>query len=172
MFGVVIIAILVMGYFLVLNSKAENKGTALLEKAITAVLSTIVFSLYLAYLGYTPVEEQQAGVGYTSFEGLLIIYTMFSFPIFLICGGLYSFFVDAYFEKIYFHNTLLIYLSGVFVYLVGGLLIVGVFIAAIYLMDGNMNGLLLDYLKISAVPSLLFYHISLLTKQALRFIAR
>ncbi len=87
MFGVVIIAILVMGYFLVLNNKAKNKGTALLEKAITAVLSTIVFSLYLAFMRYTPVEEQQAGVGYTSLEGLLIIYTMFSLPIFLICSS-------------------------------------------------------------------------------------
>lgn len=66
MIGVVLIAILVIGYFLVLNSKVKNKGAILLEKGITAVLSTIVFSSYLAIVGYTPVEEQQVGVGYTS----------------------------------------------------------------------------------------------------------
>ncbi|WP_156857640.1 hypothetical protein [Oceanobacillus sp. AG] len=67
MIGIIFIAISVAGYFLILNSKVKNKGAALLEKAMTAILSTLVYSLYLAVTGYTPVEEQQAGVGYNFF---------------------------------------------------------------------------------------------------------
>ncbi|GGN55786.1 hypothetical protein [Oceanobacillus indicireducens] len=128
MIGIIFIAISVAGYFLILNSKVKNKGAALLEKAMTAILSTLVFSLYLAVTGYTPVEEQQAGIGYNSFEGLFIIFFMYSLPLFLICGGLYSFFADIFLGKIHFHNAFLQYITGILVYLVGGLFIVGFFL--------------------------------------------
>lgn len=55
----------------------------ILEKIIISVLSTLVFSLYLAFWEYTPVAEQQVGVGYNSFKGLFVIYLIYSLPIFL-----------------------------------------------------------------------------------------
>jgi len=52
-----------------------------LEKTIIAVLSTLTFSLSLAFLEYIPLEEQQAGVGYSSYKGLFIIYFIYPLPI-------------------------------------------------------------------------------------------
>ena len=49
MVGIIFIAFLVIGYFLILNSKVQNKGALLLEKVITALLSALLFSLILAY---------------------------------------------------------------------------------------------------------------------------
>lgn len=161
MVGIIFIAFLVIGYFLILNSKVQNKGALLLEKVITALLSALLFSLIFAYLGHTPVN-----VGYFSFG----VYFMYSLPVFLLCGGLYSFFADIYLNNIHFRNSFLKYIVGLLAYLVGGLLIVGVFNLILLISNGNFNGqAILNLLKFSALPALLFYHISLLYKSILKF---
>lgn len=171
MIGIIFIATLVIGYFLILNSKVKNKGTLLLEKIVTALLSALLFSLIFAYLGHTPIEEQEINIGYFSFGGLFGVYFMYSLPVFLLCGGLYSFFADIYLNNIYFRNPLLKYIAGLLVYLVGGLLIVGVFYLILLIINENFNELfILGLFKVSALPSLLFYHISLLYKGALKFV--
>jgi len=173
MIGIVLITILVIGYFLILNSKVKNKGATLIEKTVTAILSTLVLSLYLAFIGYTPVEEKQAGIGYNSFEGLFIVFLMYSLPVFLICGSLYSFFVDIYLDNIHFRTALLKYIFGFLVYLAGGLFIVGLFFTIIFLIEGSLNGLLISAIfKGAILPSLLFYHISLFSKKVLKFTSR
>lgn len=174
MFGIIFIAILVIGYFMILNSKVKNKGAILLEKTITAVLSTLVFSLYLAYLGYTPVEEQQANIAYISFEGNFMISLTYSLPVYLICGGLYSFFADIYLNKVHLRYAFLKYIIGCLVYLIGGLLIVGLFSAILLLtFHGSINKLFIsEFFRVSALTSLLFYHISLISKMVLKFIPR
>ncbi|WP_010530191.1 hypothetical protein [Lentibacillus jeotgali] len=83
-----------------------------LEKIIVSVLSTLILSLSLAFWEYTPMTEQQAGIAYFSFKGLFIIYFMYSLPVYLIGGGLYSCFVDVYFGKIQFRNKFLKYVYG------------------------------------------------------------
>ncbi|MGE7921356.1 hypothetical protein ACQKM9_20810 [Viridibacillus sp. NPDC093762] len=144
----------------------------ILEKIITSVLSTLIFSLSLAFLEYTPVAEQQAGIGYNSLEGLFILYYFYSFPIYLL-GGLYSYFVDVYFDNIQFRNEFLKYLIGFLVYVAGGLLVVGVLSAIILLTDGGTGGLLtFGSLMFGAMAALLFYHISLISKKALKLFAR
>ncbi|UOQ84678.1 hypothetical protein [Gracilibacillus salinarum] len=45
-----------------------------LEKSIVALLSSVIFSLFLAFIEYTPIAEQEPGVGYFSFHSLLVIY--------------------------------------------------------------------------------------------------
>jgi|SRR5699024_4672120 len=171
MIGIIFIATLVMGYFLILNSKIKNKGTLLLEKIVTGLLSASLFSLILAYLGHIPIEKQDVNVGYSSFGGLFGVYFMYSLPVFLLYGGLYSVFTDIYLNNIYFRNPLLKYIAGLLAYLVGGLLIVGVFYLILLIINENINKLfILDLFKVSALPSLLFYHISLLYKGALKFV--
>lgn len=171
MIGVIFIAISIIGYFLILNSQVKNKGAIRLEKAITALLSALLFSLLLAYLQYTPVEEQEVNVGYFSFGSLFVVYFMYSLPVFLICGGLYSFFADIYLNNVHYCSILLKYIIGFLTYLVGGLLIVGLFFGIILLIDGSINEwFILSIFKVSALPSLLFYHISLLYKKTLNFV--
>lgn len=171
MIGVIFITISIIGYFLILNSKVKNKGAILLGKFITALLSALLLSLLFAYMGYTPIEEQEVNIDYFSFRGLFGIYFMYSLPVFLICGGLYSFFADMYLKKLQFHNILIKYTIGLLVYLIGGLLIVGLFIGILLILYGSINGLLIsDILKVSALPSLLFYHIYLFYKKTLKLV--
>lgn len=80
-----------------------------------AVLSTLILSL--AFI----VAEQQAGVGYFSFKGIFIIYAIYSLPVYLIGGGLYSAFIDIYLKKIQFYYGFLKYIEFV-LYIAGGLL--------------------------------------------------
>lgn len=170
MIGVIFIVILVIGYFLILNSKVKNKGTLLLEKVVTALLSTLLFSLIFACFEHTPIEEQEVNIGYFSFGELFGVYLMYSLPVFLLCGGLYSFFADIFLKNIRCRNSLLKYIAGLLVYLVGGLLIVGVFYLILLIIYEDFSELfILDLLKVSALPSLLFYHISLLYKGILKF---
>ncbi len=173
MVGIIFIAFLVIGYFLILNSKVQNKGALLLEKVITALLSALLFSLIFAYLGHTPVEEQEVDVGYFSFGALFGVYFMYSLPVFLLCGGLYSFFADLYLDNIPFRNSFLKYIVGLLAYLVGGLLIVGLFTLILLISNGNFNGQsILNYFILSALPALLFYHISLLYRGLLKLSSR
>lgn len=111
---------------------------------------------------YTPVAEQQPGVGYSS-----IIYLIYSLPVYLIGGGLYSAFVDVYIESIQFRNKFIKYIVGFFVYGVGGLLIMGL----LFLFDSNPS--LLDIFKVlifGALAALLFFHISIILKKAFGFL--
>ncbi|WP_218212180.1 hypothetical protein, partial [Pseudomonas sp. 2822-15] len=59
-------------------------------KVITGILSAIILSLILSYMMYTPLAEQQEGIGYWAFSGLFIIYLLYSLPVFLIGGVLVS----------------------------------------------------------------------------------
>lgn len=122
MIGVIFIVMIVWVIF-ILNSKVKNKGSLLLEKVVVALMTSLFYSLILAYFEYIPVEEQEVNVGYFSFIGLFIIYFLSSLPVILICGGFYSFFAELYLNKANFHYSFLKYMIGVFIYLIGGLLI-------------------------------------------------
>src|SRR5699024_7060451 len=117
-----------------------------------------------------PVSCQLPNVGYISFGGLFVIYCVYSFPLFLIGGSLYSYFVDIYFDNIHFPSKLQKYIFGLFIYIVGGLLIVGILLIVILLIYGNTSGVLtFKFFIIGIIASLLFYHTSLVLDK-LRFV--
>ncbi|MUK89293.1 hypothetical protein GMD78_13015 [Ornithinibacillus sp. L9] len=136
------------------------------RKGIVSVLSALILSLSLALLEYTPEAEQQTGVGYFSFGGLFFIYLIFSLPVYLIGGSLYSIVVDVFLGRIQFGNKLLKYVTELIIYVAGGLLIMGIIILMLTLPDGNNGGLYINRVFIlGAVASLLFFHISLLWRK-------
>src|SRR5699024_10896748 len=102
---------------------------------------------------------------------LFIIYFMYSLLVFLICGGLYSFFADIYLDNIHFRTVFLKYITGILTYLLGGFLIVGLFFVIMVLINKGINDLFVSGIfSVSILPSLLFYHISLLSKKTFKFI--
>lgn len=134
----------------------------ILNKVMVSVISAIILSLSLALWEYTPEAEQQTGVGYFSFSALFFIYLIYSLPVYLIGGSLYSIMVDVLLGRIQFRNKLLKYVTELIVYAAGGLLIMGILLVLI-LRDGNTGGLIIDRVFIfGVVASLLFFHISLL----------
>lgn len=142
-------------------------------KTIIAALSTLIFSLSLALLEYIPLEEQQADVGYSPYGSLVIIYFIYSFPIYLIGGSVYSYFADVFVNKVQFPSQLLKYIISFFVYMAGGILIVGLLLLIILLVEGDIAGLLISkFFIVGALASLLYFHISLILNKTLKIIAR
>lgn len=140
----------------------------LLRKISIAILSATAFSLSLAVIEYTSSMNRQDDGSYFTISALFVLYFFYSAPIYLIGGIPYSYFVDAYFEKVTFHNAIQKYTAYVLIYIVGGLVIVGLLFLITFLIDGDVSGLRLSNTFIVGVlASLLFLHISLiLTKIA------
>lgn len=163
MIQIILLAILVGGYFFIIKSKVEGKCSSLLEKTITAVLSALLLSLFLAFWEHTPVKEQLDGIGYSSLEGIFVIYLLYSLPVYVIVGTLYYFFLDVYFANINSRNTFSKYIINFFLYVVGGLLVVGILEAILLITEGSVNKIFIFNLFVFGVfASLLFYHITLL----------
>jgi hypothetical protein len=134
----------------------------ILKKVKVSVISAIILSLSLALWEYTPEAEQYTGVGCFSFSALFFIYLIYSLPVYLIGGSLYSIIVDILLARIQFSNKLLKYVTELIIYAAGGLLIMGILLMII-LSDGNNGGLIIDRVFIfGVVAALLFFHISLL----------
>lgn len=141
--GFIIFIFLVMGVVFLIKTKVTNKGTALIEKALTSILSAFIFSALIVHSVGMPIE----------------VAFIFSFPMFLIIGGLISFFADVYLNTIDFNHIFYKYITGLFIYFISGFFIISLFFA---FFGGNMNFLIV------AIPALLFYHISLLFKAILK----
>ena len=141
--GFIIFIFLVMGVVFLIKTKVTNKGTALIEKALTSVLSAFIFSALIVHSVGMPIE----------------VAFIFSFPMFLIIGGFISFFADVYLNTIDFNHIFIKYITGLFIYIISGFFIISLFFA---FFGGGMNFLIV------AIPALLFYHISLLFKAILK----
>ena len=86
----------------------------ILEKVLVSVLSTLILSLLLAIIVYTPEVERMANVYYEPFYGLFIIYFIYSLPVYVVGGVLYSFIVDKSLNRIQFQNKLPKYFTQFF----------------------------------------------------------
>jgi hypothetical protein len=53
---------------------------------LTSLLVSLIFSIALAFLEYTPISERQDEIAYFSFGSLIIIYLNYTLPIFLLLG--------------------------------------------------------------------------------------
>lgn len=158
----ILLVVLIMGYFFITNSKIKNKGSLLLEKVISAAFSALIISLYFAFLQYTPVEEQQVDVLYTSIEGHVIINLSYMLPVYLIFGTICSFLIDVYFNNIKFYNDFLTYITEFLVYIAGGVLIWGVLSFPLLITESiSITRGLFNSLGFGVLSSLLFFHVSL-----------
>lgn len=141
----------------------------LLRRFSIAILSALVFALSLAFFEYTSSMEQRDGVSTFTISALFVLYLLYSLPIYVIGGIVYSHYVDVYFEKIKFRNEVLKYITYILVYIAGGLFIVGLLLLITYLIDGEVSGLLISNIFILGVlASLIFFHISLLVNKVLK----
>src|SRR5699024_12054498 len=80
MLGFMFFIFLAIGVIFLIKIKVTNKGIALFEKVMTAVLSAFIFSAFVVY----------------SIVMLIIVALIFSFLIFLSICGFLSFFIDVY----------------------------------------------------------------------------
>ncbi|KAB7709071.1 hypothetical protein F9802_02820 [Bacillus aerolatus] len=83
-------------------------------------------------MNYTPVAEQQEAVGYWSYSGLFSVYTMYSLPMFLIGGIIFSMLADFIIGKIKFSTKVYKYIGAIVVYGIGGVLVNVFFYIALF----------------------------------------
>ncbi|RXJ04203.1 hypothetical protein DS745_02110 [Anaerobacillus alkaliphilus] len=134
------------------------------SKLITAFISAIILSLILSYMNYTPLPQQQEGIGYWSFSGLLQVYLLYSLPVFLFGGVTFSMFVDFIYNKLSIANQIINYLLKLVCYATGGLVIMGVLV-----LPGNSIASLepVPYLILGIISALLFLHVNIGTEKVL-----
>src|SRR5699024_7990937 len=152
MLGFMFFIFLAIGVIFLIKIKVTNKGIALFEKVMTAVLSAFIFSAFVVYSIGMPI----------------IVALIFSFPIFLTIGGFLSFFIDVYLSKLNFNDSFYKYITGLLLYTISSFFIVGLFFYIQFSFVGDINIFLFNVFMISMIPALLFYHISLLFKAILK----
>src|SRR5699024_11804865 len=102
---------LAIGVIFLIKIKVTNKGIALFEKVMTAVLSAFIFSAIVVYSIGMPI----------------LLALIFSFPIFLTIGGFLSFFIYVYLSKINFNYSFYKYITVFLLYIINSFLIVVLF---------------------------------------------
>lgn len=128
---------------------------------MSAFLSALVLSFIFAVIHYVPVAEQQEGVGYFSFSGLLLVHMTYSLPIYLIGGVLYSSIADRFIENIKFRNKIAEYFVSFFIYGIGGVLVVALLSILSLFQGGTIEPDQYKLLILGIFASILFYHICL-----------
>ena len=160
----ILLIILIVGYFIILNSKLENKAASLFEKASAALLASLIISLCLTAAIYTPLEAKEADVLYNSPQGYFLIYLSFFLPIYLIYGSISAYFIESKLIKYHSKHILLVYLKYLFAYILNGLLAAGIFLVLLSIDPAFSLDGLLTILGISVLHALFFYHIILILK--------
>lgn len=123
------------------------------KRIIVGLLSTLIFSIVMAYVSYTPIADQEANSWYESFGSLFQVYLIFSLPAYLLGGIPISLFIDKRVKKEMIKFPL---------YLCGGFL-VGMATIGITFMVISFE--LVWYGLVGSCASLLYYVLMLLTKR-------
>src|SRR5699024_1082863 len=122
--GFMFFIFLAIGVIFLIKIKVTNKGIALIEKALTSILSAFIFSALIVHSVGMPID----------------VAFIFSFSMFLIIGGFISFFAVVYLYYIVFSHIFYNYIFGLFIDSISGFFL---FIFFFAFFGRNMHILLL-----------------------------
>lgn len=138
-----------------------------LVRLLSAVLATVLLGLILSSMTYTPVSQRSAHTLYESFLGLFIIYSVYSAPVFLVGGILFSTVADVITKKIQFSSIIKTYIVSFLMYSIGGIVVN--FFFYMMLADFGWGTDAFYMLVIGVAGALLFLHIKLLLSYFIGF---
>jgi hypothetical protein len=135
----------------------------MLNKLLSASLTSFFLCILLAFMEYTPINERDELTYYFTFFSLVIIYLIYAFPITIVVGIPLSLLIESIDKKILIHSKVKRYLVNVSLFTLAGIT-VALFFSLIN--GGNFLNRLFDLYSyiIFIFPSLLFYHISILIR--------
>lgn len=128
----------------------------------SAILSSVLFCLSLAWLNHIPEPERHPGTLYSSFFDTMMIYMIYATPVYVIGGVPCSILIDLIQKKINLSQKFANYLWGIVAYTVAGL--VTTFLFLLVLSGGKVVGELQDnqrFFLCGAIASLVYYHVYL-----------
>lgn len=136
----------------------------LAHRFLLAIIASVVLSLSLAAIQYTPVSQRVPDSLYTSFFGLFMIYLIFAGPVYLTAGVLFSSIIDLI-TKQKGIETLSMYFMYIGWYSFAGILSTLLLLFFLHVPD------LIESLKfniLGIIASLLYFHFSLLWRNVFK----
>lgn len=135
----------------------------MVNKLLSALLTSLCLCLLLAFMEYTPGHERDEHTYYFTFFSLVNIYAIYAVPITIVAGIPLSLLIESIDKKIFIRSKVKRYFMQV-----GLFTLAGITVALIFLLTNSGNVLHrvfdLDRYLIFIIPSLLFYHISLVIR--------
>lgn len=136
----------------------------MIRKIIIALISTVLFSLLMAYLNYVPISERELNVYYNPLWSTAILFSMYSLPVYLIGGISSSYLIDKLVAKKTFHSSWNRYLTELFAYLVLGIVAAFLYLIIMTIVDDKTDLItdsLLQFMTLGFIAFLIFYHVLL-----------
>lgn len=131
----------------------------MLRRLLSALLSSIIFCIILAYLQYTPIAERQPNTSYMSFSSLVFIYLIYATPVYVLGGIPCSILIDNITKRIFRRSTFLFYLVNILCYALAGMLLALLFFSLTKIEV---------WIWLGAAPALLYYVVYLLVRLLIR----
>ncbi|GED69661.1 hypothetical protein BRE01_33630 [Brevibacillus reuszeri] len=136
----------------------------MIRKIVVALLTAIIFCLGLAWLNYTPLDEQQANTYSWSFASLVMVYLIYAAPVYVLGGVPLALLIEYITEKIGWVNPVVNYVFRLIAYGLAGLVVMMLF--GLIMSGGKsiQSTLLSDgWIRLGVVASLLYLHVWLLS---------
>jgi len=131
----------------------------MLRRLLSALLSSIIFCVILAYLQYTPVAERQSSTSYMSFSSLVFIYLIYATPVYLLGGIPCSILIDTITKRIFRRSSIFFYLVNIICYALAGMLLILLLFSLTKIKE---------WIWLGAAPALLYYVVYLLVRLLIR----
>ncbi|WP_330949074.1 hypothetical protein [Virgibacillus sp. MG-45] len=123
----------------------------MLEKIIISIVSSVLFSLILGLITFFSMDSGDQ----TSLLSSFFVYLIFSLPVFIIGGALFSYFVEAYLD-----GKNINYIIKLILYGVGGIILGGAYLILIAnnLNDAKWSSIII----VSFGAAMIYYHLLLI----------
>ncbi|SES45021.1 hypothetical protein [Psychrobacillus sp. OK032] len=134
----------------------------LIKRILIGVIATVLFSGLLAIFSYEPVSNRQPNSSYTSLSGLFTIYAIYSGPVFIVAGVIWSFIIDKMNVKHQHYSRSRRYFRKSIWYILAG--IISTLIFLFILSNGAIlyNSETFGFLSLGIIASLLYYHLQII----------
>lgn len=144
----------------------------IINKFFSAVITAILYCIGLAIMEYVPLDQREEGIHYFHFIELVMMYFVYAVPFTFVAGIPFSIVIEFVSTKLTSNSGIQRYLLNVMFFTLAGIVITLCFL---FMVEREIRmEELFDY-KIylfCIVPSILFYHVSLILKFLTKFVMK
>ena len=134
----------------------------IIKRILIGVIATCLFSVLLAIFAYEPVSNRQPNSSYTSLSGLFTIYAIYSGPVFIIAGVIWSFVIDKMSVKHQHNSRSKRYFSKFIWYMLAGIISTWIFLFILSRGAIVYNSETFGFICLGIIASLIYYHLQII----------
>ena len=131
------------------------------KRILIGIMATVLFCVLLAIFAYTPVSNREPNSSYTSLPQLFTIYAIFSGPVFIIAGVIWSLVIDKISVRYQHYSRGKRYSRKFIWYILAGIVSTLIFL---FIISGSIvyNSETFGFIAIGIFASLLYYHLQII----------